>query len=205
MDHFNRQSDGCVTGPVAGRAGRWGGFWRGFRGSFRVRTRHRRAPDLHRNDRIFPFLCRKIPAIEIGTKIERESEAGIEVQVLLQSPGCDIGCSDCSRSCAIAQIQLAWWMREEERLLRDRPPLADRRFPPWRDEILEAQGHLERLRRDIRAACPPASASRAERPRSPVPVLVWSDGRSAGPAPHPRKTPEACSPPLPARAADCRR
>lgn len=91
--------------------------------------------------------------------------------LLLAAPGCDVGCITCVRSCAIAQIQLAWWAREEERLLRDRRP----ECPDWQAERREAQEHLERLRRDIRAACPPSAADQATRRGLPSLRLVHSE------------------------------
>jgi len=88
--------------------------------------------------------------------------------VLLAEPACEVGCAPCSRRCAVAQIQLSWWSREEERLLRERGMVAERHRGQWREDLAEAATHVTRLRRDILSACPVTPlAGRAARLAAP--------------------------------------
>lgn len=89
--------------------------------------------------------------------------------VLLSEPACDLGCAPCSRRCAVAQIQISYWAREEERLLRERVAVADRHWHQWRDDLAEASAHVTRLRQDILSACPVIPlAGRAARLAAPA-------------------------------------
>lgn len=74
--------------------------------------------------------------------------------VLLVEPACDVGCSPCSRACAVKQIHLNWWLTEEERLLRVRPNSVSDRWPPWQVEWEEASETVQRLQQEIVRVCP---------------------------------------------------
>lgn len=108
--------------------------------------------------------------------------------------GCEVACVGCTRSCAVAQIQLTWWLAEQERLLRDRPPLTSRRYPAFREDLREAQGHLQRIERDIARACPVPVAGLARLRQKPALALVYSASERPSRAPRQRKTPEATFP-----------
>jgi len=65
-------------------------------------------------------------------------------QDLLVAAGCERGCSSCYRSCAVAQIGLAWWSDKLRDLIsQPRPAGVDRSLS--RRRIAEAQGHVARL------------------------------------------------------------
>jgi hypothetical protein len=96
----------------------------------------------------------------------------------LITPGCERGCDPCYRSCAAAKIIAAYWLREEERLLRERPPLSARHRPAWLDDLQEAQGHLERLREDMQGDRKAASEAQPTRNVLPYLTLVHSEPKS---------------------------
>lgn len=73
------------------------------------------------------------------------------VQNHLSEPACDVGCMPCERKCAVANIKLSWWLREQEDLLRLRSIDDPVR---WQEEIAEAEGRVTQLRQDIERACP---------------------------------------------------
>jgi len=118
--------------------------------------------------------------------------------------GCEVRCVGCTRTCAVAQIQLTWWLAEQERLLRARPALSSRRYPAFREGLREAQGHLQRLERDIAHACPQPSEGLARLRQKPALTLVYSASEKPARAPRQRKTQEASFPLFQEQAAGSR-
>ena len=120
--------------------------------------------------------------------------------MLLVEPACPAGCGDCERGCALALIKLAWWRAEQERLLRDRPPLASSRRPGWRGDFAEAEAAIRRLTRDIRPCAPAVREGHRERRERRPPILVWSADVPTDLLPLPKKIPGSTIPRLRGRA-----
>ena len=72
----------------------------------------------------------------------------------LPEPACAMGCDPCFRRCALARIQIGWWEREEERLLRARVRQTDPCRGEWLADLREAQEHLQRLRQETKPFAP---------------------------------------------------
>lgn len=70
--------------------------------------------------------------------------------IRLTAPGCEVGCSDCVRSCAVATIQLAWWAREADRLFASPPADPDSLVA----DLAEADDQVARLRADLERVSP---------------------------------------------------
>lgn len=83
---------------------------------------------------------------------------------------CVTGCDPCFRRCALARIHLAWWEREEERLLRERACRAGPNRAQWMAELAEAQECVRRFRQETRLSAPnfPGAAWPAGFPGSPA-------------------------------------
>ena len=73
---------------------------------------------------------------------------------ILSEPACAAGCDPCVRSCALARIKLAWWEREEKRLLLAAVPALDPHRGAWLSELAEAAERLQALRQQTRPCVP---------------------------------------------------
>ena len=78
----------------------------------------------------------------------------------LSEPACAAGCNPCLRGCALARIKLAWWEKEEARLLRSAVPAPDPGRDAWLSELAEAAERLQALRQQTRP-CAPSSRGAA--------------------------------------------
>ena len=72
----------------------------------------------------------------------------------LSEPACAAGCDPCLRSCAMAQIKLAWWEKEEARLLCAAVPARDPGRGVWLLQLAEAAERLQALRQQTRPCVP---------------------------------------------------
>jgi hypothetical protein len=86
--------------------------------------------------------------------------------VLLDEPGCDIGCPVCPRPCAVAQIIMKWWLMEETRLIRAG-------VPTEHEDRIEAAEHISRCHQTISQHSSIEERGRALRKR---PILRVIDG-----------------------------
>ena len=72
----------------------------------------------------------------------------------LSQPACAAGCNPCLRSCALARIKLAWWEKEETRLLFAVVPAAGPYRAAWLAQLAEAAERLRQLRPQTKPCAP---------------------------------------------------
>ena len=92
----------------------------------------------------------------------------------LAEPACLEGCDPCLRRCAMGRIKLAWWEKEEMRLLRAPAPSVAPGRGAWLSQLAEAAERLQQLRQDTTPFAPSCrgEAFRGEYRAEPPPALL---------------------------------